>query len=661
MKYLLTSIYLLSFLTAQAQLHDNMWLYDNVNSLFHVDFRENHPFISQKPKYLDIRTSQTNFCDKNGDLLFYTNCKQINNNLDSLVENGDSLNLGYTHNGGLSPIQYGSFFLPAPGDSTKCYLVYVRPEYYPGLSVYQIRLQYALIDMVANNGQGKVLEKEITILDGGLSPNFLHPNAVRHANGRDWWILVPNRMEPKYYRILLTPQGFSQPETQEIGFKVPTTNPYTYYGVSRFSPDGTKFAELAHYQATLTFYDFDRCTGLLSNPVLYQLPVSPTLGDIAFSPSGKKLYLSYYNTTGDYLVQYDMNAVDFLGSGQTLLECISPISNYDCSTGTLVLAPNGKIYIGALIDTVAFNVINKPDNLGVSCGFELGGLPFPGIYPQTLGASFPNFRLGPVDGSTCDTLGINNEPVAWFFWEADELKADFSNASYHEPDTYNWDFGDGDTSTEVNPLHDYPAPGTYTACLTASNTYGSHTFCRQVTVDTLPDPVLPVPAFTWDAVELEVSFTNNSSNSPDSFLWEFGDGDTSTEANPVHTYPAPDSYNTCLTASNADGSNTLCQLVTVDTLLNGVANKHGFTSLNVVVYPNPAAGKVNITISRPISQSAIWRLYDQLGRRVNEVGLSIGQQAAIVKLESLPPGLYFWNMNSMEGLSLSKGKLVIVK
>ena len=488
---------------AQAQFYDNMWVFNNAVSLFHVDFREDPPYVSQKDDYIEITgTGSSVFCDEDGNLLYYTNSFRINNKIDSLLENGDSLNVGHYFNINNNPVQNGSFFLPAPGDSIRCYFIYVYPEKYPGVYPLPIKVQYALIDVTANNGLGKVLEKNVPIMTGGLDFNFNHAGAVRHANGRDWWILVPNRMEPKFYRILLTPQGFSIPEEQQIGFKQPTTNPNRYLGYNLFSPDGTKYAEFNYViswdsfpevTGNLQLYDFDRCTGLLSNPVLVDIPSSNPMGDIgpvgvAYSPSGNRFYLTYESSmAGSNLVQYDMESGNIENSAQIIFSCPHGSPIYTCGIGRLVLALDGKIYVGGNVDTFALHVIHHPDIIGEACHFELGGgFVFPDKYAHGATPYYPNYRLGPLDGSACDTLGLDNHPLAGFNWEvADTLNpllVEFTDNSFYEPTNWSWDFGGTGTSTEVNPLHTFPADGTYTVCLTVSNQYDSDTFCREVTV-----------------------------------------------------------------------------------------------------------------------------------------------------------------------------------
>ncbi len=102
-------------------------------------------------------------------------------------------------------------------------------------------------------------------------------------------------------------------------------------------------------------------------------------------------------------------------------------------------------------------------------------------YNRFTSPHFPNFRLGPLDGSPCDTLGLDNHPLAGFRYEVDTvntLLVEFIDNSYYEPTDWLWDFGGTGTSAEKDPEHTFP--GTYTVCLTVSNAYASDTACREV-------------------------------------------------------------------------------------------------------------------------------------------------------------------------------------
>ncbi|WP_449405392.1 PKD domain-containing protein [Methanolacinia paynteri] len=158
-----------------------------------------------------------------------------------------------------------------------------------------------------------------------------------------------------------------------------------------------------------------------------------------------------------------------------------------------------------------------------------------GIVPEA------NFTASPVDG---------NIPF--------EVK--FTDNSTAGATSYEWEFGDGGNSTEQNPTHEYIYPGTYSVRLSVSNENGT-TSCLAERLINAAWPSIPSAGFSSDVnvgkSPLAVSFTDRSTNSPTSWLWEFGDGSSSTEQNLSHTYTATRLYTVNLTAYNSDGNSTI--------------------------------------------------------------------------------------------------------
>ncbi|MDT8304067.1 MAG: S8 family serine peptidase, partial [Sedimentisphaerales bacterium] len=113
------------------------------------------------------------------------------------------------------------------------------------------------------------------------------------------------------------------------------------------------------------------------------------------------------------------------------------------------------------------------------------------------------------------------------------------SASFGGITTWTWDFGDGTTSTERNPSHTYQEAGSYTVSLTAVGPGGTDTESKKGFIQ-LTKPSAPVANFTAKPRSgngpLVVQFTNTSTGHVSNRLWDFGDGTTSTEQNPVHTY-----------------------------------------------------------------------------------------------------------------------------
>lgn len=137
------------------------------------------------------------------------------------------------------------------------------------------------------------------------------------------------------------------------------------------------------------------------------------------------------------------------------------------------------------------------------------------------------------------------------------LTLSFSDLSTGNPTNWQWEFGDGTMSFEQNPEHTYSAPGLFEVCLTISNDSAG---CQSVLC--LPVMVGNDTSFCQAAFEhyiapnsgLTVGFIDFSFGSPDSWYWDFGDNNVSTEQNPVHTYSQEGVYNVCLTISSADSS-----------------------------------------------------------------------------------------------------------
>lgn len=176
----------------------------------------------------------------------------------------------------------------------------------------------------------------------------------------------------------------------------------------------------------------------------------------------------------------------------------------------------------------------------------------------------------------CDTL----QPL--FVSSAVELSVSFTNQSLNAT-SYIWDFGDGDTSASMNPQHVYDTSGTYTVTLSASNSCETGTFIMTIQVSCN----VPQASFAWSANFYVVNFTN-SSQGADSYLWVFGDGDSSTVQNPQHTYDSSGTYTVVLYAQNSCGTDTA---MIIRPVVSGISSTNLY---HVQVYPNPVKHNIYI-------------------------------------------------------------------
>ena len=136
----------------------------------------------------------------------------------------------------------------------------------------------------------------------------------------------------------------------------------------------------------------------------------------------------------------------------------------------------------------------------------------------------------------------------------------FTDLSRGGPTSWAWDFGDGTGSSLQHPIHTYSTPGTWTVSLTTTNGYGSDSVTLTGYITT-SEPEPPVADFggapTTGVGPLTVDFTDQSTGAPTSWLWSFGDGGTSSDPNPSHTYSGAGAYDVSLTVANTAGSNTI--------------------------------------------------------------------------------------------------------
>jgi len=140
------------------------------------------------------------------------------------------------------------------------------------------------------------------------------------------------------------------------------------------------------------------------------------------------------------------------------------------------------------------------------------------------------------------------------------LTVNFTDLSTGSITSWSWTFGDGGTSTSQNPSHQYTSTGTFTVSLTVTGPGGSdgETKTNYITVNPC---VAPTAAFvgspTSGTAPLTVNFTDQSTGSPTSWSWNFGDAGTSTAQNPSHVYTSAGTFTVTLTVTNSCGSNQL--------------------------------------------------------------------------------------------------------
>lgn len=139
------------------------------------------------------------------------------------------------------------------------------------------------------------------------------------------------------------------------------------------------------------------------------------------------------------------------------------------------------------------------------------------------------------------------------------LNVVFTNHTLGAVNQWHWDFGDGSLSIEKNPVHTYISVGEYTVSLSASGPGGSDSVTRPNYIKVTEK--MPMVKFraapTSGPAPLDVTFTDDSLGAITAWHWDFGDGVTSNQQNPSHTYTGVGNYTVNSTVSGAGGSNSL--------------------------------------------------------------------------------------------------------
>jgi gliding motility-associated-like protein len=334
-----------------------------------------------------------------GALLFYTDGVTVWNANNQVMPNGTGLLGG-------DPILLSSttaaVIVPKPGSSNLYYIVTVHELLSP------IGVNYSVVDMNLNGGLGDIVagQKNIFIIQTGAEKLEVVPA----SDGTSFWLLTDDFPGNSFYAFKISNTGIQNTpvvSTVGSGAGLPA-------GHMKINRQYNKIAIGAGAQ--IEVFDFDNATGILSNPIAWNvnLPGGLIYG-IEFSPDGKVLYLSDFFS----IFQYDLTQTTPLAIQNSLYQ-IATVA------GTLQLGIDNKIYVS----TGCLSAINCPNNLGAACGYQTcvianqtaggGGLPKWVYYADDDPISTFNTIIfnnncfpGPVLFSIADTTGISN--VTWNF------------------------------------------------------------------------------------------------------------------------------------------------------------------------------------------------------------------------------------------------------
>jgi PKD repeat protein len=342
------------------------------------------------------------------------------------------------------------------------------------------------------------------------------------------------------------------------------------------------------------------------------ITVNPTpIADFSFTQNGAQVTFTNESTAGssyswdfgDGATSMDENPIhNYTSSGIYIVTLET--SNPECGTNTVsdtvsvILEPQALIGVnGSPIGCTPFDVQFEDQSTSNPTSWQWtfeGGTPntstiqnpmvnysSSGNYDVTLIATN---NVGSDTLTLFDFIQVNTVPTANFVASQLQGVVTFTNFSMNA-DNYEWDFGDGTTSNEENPVHDYGGEGTWTVVLTSYNECGS--FSQTQNIETI---LSPIAAFGYDpdttCAGNPVSFMDNSQNTITSRTWTFEGGNpaTSSDANPVVTYDMPGTYSVTLEVSNIQGTDTEVIMNAITILDEPTASYTVSQDLNQITY-----------------------------------------------------------------------------
>jgi len=607
MKHILLGILCLHVFLAYCQREGRVWAFGDSSG---IDFNvANNPALITTGCWRGYET-YASISNSSGNLKLYFNNDKILNYTNQLVENGDSLKLNTSRT-------QGNLILPLPRDPLRYLLFYISS----GLNNRKIR--HAVVDMSMNNGLGKIVLKNQKLWSQDITEKL---QAVKHANGRDWWVIVHEASTSNFVVFKLTDQGIEDTLVQSIGPVSPGSG--NSYGQMKFSQKGDKLAWASAF-GRLAISRFDRCTGTFYGWQQLLWSFSDGFYGCELSYSGDVLYVNDSRTYSS-IYQFDLTAADIVGSATVVY--IDSISNM--LMGQIQRGPDRKIYVtngpegsisNSWIYKDSFNthltVIAEPDSLGAACqvqpySFSLnnrrcyGGLP-----------NMPNHNLGPVPIYALDTPQLQHATC-----QGDTITLGI-------PDTfgvieYQWRAVNSTwQSTAMQPLVSPDSTTHYV--LTRTDTAAAYSCSTRV-----------------DTVFVIVEEADSA------FI------DTAVASGTVYQGATIQSDTTLVFVYKRLGR---CDSVVTHEvyLFTSIAPTVGIDCVNppcVQVWPNPAKSALRVQLSTPAAgMESCFTLYTLTGRIALKAQLCQGP----VDVSALPEGGYLWEVET--GGQKTRGKVVILK
>lgn len=414
-----------------SQKQDYIWHFgfDSNNEpgaeVMQIDFNSGSFPITEISTVYGFHHNTQAICNSEGELLFYTNGCAIMNRFHEVMPNGDTLNqssfkeeLNWDNCSFGYPGTQNLIILSDPASEEGYYIFHKTILYDPEQieDPFSVQLRNTYVDLSLEQGKGDVVYFDSILMENNSLSSYL--SAIRHKNGRDWWLIQPLADTETISTFLVDNTGIHREENQLSNFFFQRTFS-SASGTSRFSPDGKMYVYGNRFD-NLHLYNFDRETGTLSNykkidvfPELLD-PFSPQNGSLEWSPNSQFVYI----TDLDSLHQIDTWANDIEGNVEFIDEYDGTLNPFQTDFTMMALAPDCRIYVSSGSSVQSMHVIKHPNRKGKDCEFVQNNIRL----PRTAGSmNIPLHTRWRVDKEEkCDPSLITS--ITDLGWEQKNLK-----------------------------------------------------------------------------------------------------------------------------------------------------------------------------------------------------------------------------------------------
>lgn len=406
-RFIFFLIFTASCAIAFGQKEYNVWYFGNQSGL---DFNTGvtPQVLSNSP--MQTFESSSGICDKNGNLLFYTNGDTIYNRQHKAMKGGIPSPYNQTES-----CTQGSMVLPFL-EKPNLYFVFSNSSNESQTTNKWLR--YSIVDMSKDNGYGEVITSSVPLLHRSNESMAF----TLHRNGKEYWIISPERRS-NTINCVKTNNGVID-TSNKIQKQLTGTGSYgtAINNQTKFSPDGKVFLGTYSFNTAgglpwdyyFNLFRFDNATGKLYDSV--HIPYIPSLTFYSeFSPDSKYLYLTWKDGNKTSIKQYDLSVWNSTAINNSAKVVYSDSSSFSNNISGLQLGPNGKIYVFHSRSD-ALSVIHYPNLKGAACDFEFDAITLPNKNNHG-GPYYPNFWFG------------NNKTQDISFCEGDSaiLETDYPN------------------------------------------------------------------------------------------------------------------------------------------------------------------------------------------------------------------------------------------